>query len=235
MSAEAANHIQLRIGQVRALIPDVRAVADKRVNMQHGRGGAGCPSPINLAAYDLLNCVGDLGLTLVRAAGLVVGRDVWEQLDRQTVAYALAEREDVDWICGWLDGARVQLDRFLDPASCRRYVGVCPQCGWGVWIAESSSVSGSMRCRMCDRMLDLRDVAEAHKYRLLLSDHADTLRHLRDLLNACGYHVSLHTMRTWSKRGRIHPCGEQDDGQPVYRIGEVLMAIRNRGKHISSE
>ena len=65
------------------------------------------------------------------------------------------------------------------------------------------------------------------------SEHKRARDHERGSSTQRGYGSAHQRERAqWWQR---MAAGEQDDGQPVYRIGEVLMAIRNRGKHIRSE
>ena len=47
-------------------------------------------------------------------------------------------------------------------------------------------------------------------------------------LRECGFQCNANTIRSWRKRGRLQPAGENDKGRPLYRLSDVHRQVLRR-------
>lgn len=223
------------IHQLRAQTPTLEALAAKRIRLNHdavvGSGMASAPAPMNLAVADLLDQLRELALLLCRAAGLhpVSGMSLaglLAGLDRGFVVERLESRTDAEDILRVLESAVSRARWFTSPDDRTRCVGVCAECGYGVWVDDSADLEhGQYKCEMCGAHGDLATVFAAHRMLLLMSDNAGTPAQLAKLLRSCGYQVSRRIIAQWGRRGKLAYCGDDEDGNPVYKLASVLRLL----------
>lgn len=222
------------IHQLREQTPTLEALAGKRVKLTHYSGKtnmASAPTPVNLGAADLVDQLRELCLLLCRAAslhpasgmslmGLLAG------LDRPFVVERLESRADADDVRRVLDSACRRVRWMVEPDERIRCVGVCANCGYGVWVGDHEDLEhGTYRCELCGEHGDLSTVVAAHRLRLLTSGTVDTAAALADLLRNSGYKVAKSTVRSWAKRGKLRSVGVNDDGLAVYALADVLRLL----------
>lgn len=243
--------IQASIHQLRPKTIELEDIATRKtkINQSGARGHtAVAPTPINLTAADLLEQTFTLTRALATAAGLRYGRDtdihaLLTGLDREQFAAALADREDARDVARLLCEAHRRMDWLLGGDESHRCIGVCPTCGYGVWLHEREDASGQRSCVMCGAAMRLEDVAAAHRLKLMTSGVVGTAGDLARLLRACGYAVRRNTINQWAHRGRLAaltvvdadmPMGRDAQGEPVYmlentgpvyRLGDVLRLL----------
>lgn len=211
------------------------ALANRRIKISRSSTHthrSSAPTPLNLAAVDLLDQIHALARRLAFAAGLRFGRgmdahDLLKGLDRDQPCAALALRADAWDIVRLVDDAAWHCRQLTDPEPSHRYVGVCERCGYGVWIPETQPVNGAdHRCEMCGHISPLAQIAQAHELRLLTSGTVGTAADLCHLLRACGIPVKRNTITQWHTRKRLTPVGDDEQGLPVYALADVLLLRR---------
>lgn len=223
-----AHDIHTAIHRIKAKLPLLRLIASKkiRIRRQPAQGATTAPTPVNLAALDLLDQLHTLARMLTRAANILPHNgpitDLYETLDDDHACHALANRCDTTHIMHLLDQAWTRICRLSEPDTAHRYVGVCPWCGYAVWIPERHT--GDWVCDMCRRPVPLDQVMAAHELRLLTSGVVGTAAELATLLRSCGYNARRKTICEWRRRGQLTPVAENEQG-PVYALADVLRRL----------
>ena len=97
-------------------------------------------------------------------------------------------------------------------------LGHCPNpdCGEGI-----SATRGAVEaeCRSCGCRWSVAMLMERRRERLESSDDVLTPRAMVELLRGCGFDVSVNTIRSWARRGRLEDRGV---GRHAYRLGDVI-------------
>lgn len=113
----------------------------------------------------------------------------------------------------------------LDPSASLAYAGQCEVCG-GALFARGSA--GSALCHKCQRVID--DVPARRT--ALLDEATAGLASRDDILDALpisyGLAVNDQVFRGWVRRGRLAQQGVGPDGEPLWRLGDVLELARAR-------
>lgn len=223
-----AKTMRAHVHNIRLLYQPLVLLSERKVRVDNGAGRSSEePLPVNVSALQLVCQVDEIAVMLARAAGWdnphdlgTIGRLIW--LDDDGLCATLAQRDDADHIEPLLASLHRRMEWMLYGNSTRKYIGVCPHCRWGVWLLESDDLSGTRHCERCDGEFDVRQVCQAHRLRLLMTDYADTLHELAILLRSCGYRVKMNTLKSWVRRGRLQSIGTNDDGIRVYRVADVI-------------
>ncbi|KFI65744.1 hypothetical protein [Bifidobacterium cuniculi] len=231
------GRIKNDIHHLRQQTVELAALADRRIRITpEGAGGAhvqatSAPALINLPATDLMRQVRVLGMVLAQAAGLhtapsMTALDLLAGLDRDEYAARLEAREDAWQIVRLIAEASESCERLLDPSPALMLVGSCPWCAAGIWLPDKpeSRQLAWHRCASCGRSVDLSVVRQAQRMRLLASGYVGTASKLAATLCKCGYSAKRKTIGEWRRRGKLKSVG-QTNGQPVYRLGDVLRLL----------
>ena len=228
-----STRIREDIHDLREQAETLEELATRRIRIPHNgtRGTVSAPTPINLTAADLLDQTLILARMLATTAGLRYGRSMsvhglLKGLDRPEPCATLADRADAWDIVRLIDDAAWHARQLTDPEPSHRYVGICPNCRWGVWIPETQPLDTDHRCSMCGHIDALANIAQAHELRLLTSGTVGTGAELRRMLRAAGLPINANTMRSWAKRGRLAPISHNDEGTPVFALADVLLLRR---------
>ena len=128
-------------------------------------------------------------------------------------------------VLGDIEAARRVLVGLIDGAAPRRYLGPCGQefeidpdtgvmtmCEGDVYAREHSSIA---HCRSCGAE---HDVAE--RWRWLdeeLRSRAFRAAHIAD-----AYRINVNTIRSWYARERLIPHSYDENGRPLFNVGDVL-------------
>lgn len=216
-------------------IPDVEEQAARRSRFYTGDGHGSqvsAPTPVNLTALDLLNQLCELALLLHRSIGShpptgLHALDLYRSLDDPQQTDRLDNRGDADHVARVLASALRHVQYVTEPNDRMRWVGVCPACGYGIWVSHYADIAHDVvRCDMCATPCALASVFAAHRLMLLMSDATDTAAGLARLLRSCGYEeAKRNTITQWARRGRLRPVGVDDDGVPVYRLADTLRLL----------
>ena len=85
--------------------------------------------------------------------------------------------------------------------------------------AEVGAVS--VDCPVCGNAYRVVDVRLGFLRECIESGRAFTAGECAELLRECGFQCNANTIRSWRKRGRLQPVGENVKGQPLYRLSDV--------------
>lgn len=211
------------------------AIIAKSVMLDTGQHAHNRPvtaaTPINLTAVDLSDQLHELALLLCRAVGQhppkgLPVRDLYAMLDTEQTVTRLDTRPDRDHIRRVLHSATMRMQSICERRQVMRYIGVCTQCGYGIWADEDADITAdTYTCDMCHATGSLATVAAAHRLRLMMSGITGTAAELATLLRSCGYNARRNTITQWGKRGLVHMVGHDGDGAPVYRLADILARL----------
>ena len=211
------------------------AIIAKSVMLDTGQHAHNRPvtaaTPINLTAADLSDQLHELALLLCRAVGQhppkgLTVRDLYAMLDTEQTVTRLDTRPDRDNIRRVLHSATMRMQSICERRRVMRYIGVCSQCGYGIWVDEDADVTAdTYTCDMCRATGSLATVAAAHRLRLMMSGITGTAAELAALLRSCGYNARRNTITQWGRRGLVNMVGHDEDGAPVYRLADILVRM----------
>lgn len=194
------------------------------------------PTPIRLPVLDHMQEVGDMAVALWRrlyapsAMPWANGRIHPSLLECLSVCAAcprLNRLPDIDIIWhDWESLARKTLS-IIDVPPSRHGIGRClnPLCGVEL-TAEIGAVS--VDCPVCGNAYRVVDVRLGFLRECIESGRAFTAGECAELLRECGFQCNANTIRSWRKRGRLQPAGENDKGRPLYRLSDVHRQVLRR-------
>lgn len=86
-----------------------------------------------------------------------------------------------------------------------------------------------VRCRVCGATYhaEVRRRQMQHYVRAMKTTTAEIARSVGTWF---GQAINVKTVRTWANRGKIAPTGFDEDGEPLYRVGDVLDYAATRTK-----
>ena len=115
----------------------------------------------------------------------------------------------------------------IDVPPSRHGIGRClnPLCGVEL-SAEVGAVS--VDCPVCGNAYRVVDVRLGFLREGIESGRAFTAGECAELLRECGFQCNANTIRSWRKRGRLQPVGENVKGQPLYRLSDVHGQVMRR-------
>lgn len=216
-------------------IPAIRAQLDVALSRQSAMGraeggrSAETPMPYGVAASDAGRALDRALVDACRRLDPFLGPECWtvsqphrlllariEELRHHSEASTMHSR-----IVEAVVNARTAIDRRPD----RVYVGTCGNDeGREACTAELYVEAGEayVICPACRRHWDVED-----RRRILLAAVEDRLAHASLLAAAVthlGQPIKADTIRKWAngKRKRLTRAGVNEDGRPLYRVGDVL-------------
>lgn len=223
--------LAIQIHTLYAIAYNLQDLACKRVhtNTPH-TPPISAPTPLNLSVRDFLDQIQTLAYMLCKAARLNPPRSMNELqllkgLDRKFVIERLENRSDAPSIHKLVSDAIANSDSLLNLNTARIFIGVCPTCGYGVWIAERTTITGTKTCELCHNTMSLPQVAQAHHLRLLTSGVVGTAADLAKTLKESGYDITRKRITKWAQRKQIHTL-HSDSGDTVYRLSEILIKLQ---------
>ena len=82
--------------------------------------------------------------------------------------------------------------------------------------------TGTVYCRSCGEVYDIEERRQKRRDdSQALDDMEGTLTQVIRYAEAAGYRPNLQTAHSWARRGKLKPVGENDDGRPLYRYGDL--------------
>lgn len=197
---------------------------------------ASAPTPVRLSVIDHLQEIEDESIALWRRlyappampwVTRVAHPSLTDMLRACASCPRLGRLADVDLI--WRDWQRLARKTLgiIDVPPARHGIGRClnPLCGVEL-TAEVGAVS--VECPTCGRAWRVVDVRLGFLRECIESGKAFTAGECAELLRECGFQCNANTIRSWRKRGRIQPAGENGKGQPLYRLSDVHRQMRRR-------
>lgn len=187
------------------------------------------PTPIRLSVVDHLQEVDDLTVTLWRRlyappampwVTRVTRPRLLGMLRDCAACPRLSRLPDIDSIYrDWERMARRTLD-IIDVPPAKHGIGRClnPLCGVELTAAVGAA---SVACPVCGNTYRVADVRFGFLRECVRSGRAFTAGECAELLRECGFQCNANTIRSWRKRGRLQPVGENVKGQPLYRLSDV--------------
>lgn len=190
---------------------------------------ASAPMPVRLSVIDHLQEIDDLAVALWRRlyappampwADSRIHPSVLKCLSICADCNRLSRLPDIGLI--WRDWERVVRKTLgiIDVPPSRHGIGRClnPLCGVEL-SAEVGAVS--VDCPVCGNAYRVVDVRLGFLRECIESGRAFTAGECAELLRECGFQCNTNTIRSWRKRGRLQPVGENVKGQPLYRLSDV--------------
>lgn len=221
---------------------DLAISRQSRSGERVGGRSAERPLPFNTAASEAHSL---LAHTLSRAA-LVYGMATGSGAPRRAARYllglnvGLGQRLDIIWFHKALAIAISQADLAIDAPPARSYVGICsaPKANLTYCHVELYAVEGQgvVTCPSCKAQHDVGD-----RRAVLMRAVEEVLATATDIARAVHLFnepIKPALIHTWKARGKLHPGGTNAQGQPLYRVGDVLSLAaqnaRDSGLHIDS-
>lgn len=185
----------------------------------HGGRPAFAPTPLDLSTSDYLT----LMLQRLSDVGATVG--VWQSTHIATMIRLLMPRVGKLASCPecaenhrQLTSIAESMSRRITPRGERICYGKCPNplCGHELLAGFDAD---TVTCDYCASQWQASMLREQRHDRLLASDAIMTPRDIVLLLKASGYTLSINTIRSWARRGKIT---SQRKEVKSYRLGDVL-------------
>lgn len=231
--ARLLDHIQ----HVRTNLRLLDDIATKRIHLTNNTSNTrrldSAPTPINLAAADLLDQIHTMSHLLAKAAGLPVTKTIptdpiLKKLTEHQYLRSLANRKDYTDILAILGEATRQSDRMIDPEPTTRIIGRCPNCRAVLSIPRERKPSPSLwgQCRMCGHDYNYGQVQQAQLARLAAANIVDTDTEIRSLLKTAGIEMSGSFLRVAKHRGQLSDLGKDEQGHNLYALAEVYLLVR---------
>lgn len=126
----------------------------------------------------------------------------------------------------WQRLARKTLD-IIDVPPAKHGIGRCPNPLCGVELTAAVGAV-SVACPVCGNAYRVVDVRLGFLRECIESGRAFTAGECAELLRECGFQCNANTIRSWRKRGRLQPVGENDKGRPLYRLSDVHRQVLRR-------
>lgn len=197
---------------------------------------ASAPMPVRLSVIDHLQEIDDLAVALWRRlyappampwADSRIHPSVLKCLSICADCNRLSRLPDIGLI--WRDWERVVRKTLgiIDVPPSRHGIGRClnPLCG----VELSAEVgAASVDCPVCGNAYRVVDVRLGFLRECIESGRAFTAQACAELLRECGFQCNANTIRSWRKRGRLQPAGENDKGRPLYRLSDVHRQVLRR-------
>lgn len=187
------------------------------------------PTPIRLPVLDHMQAIEDAAIALWRRLYAPPAMP-WATYDAhpplvdmlRTCAGSprLRRLPDIaDFYHAWESMVRKTLD-IIDVPPAKHGIGRClnPLCGVELTAAVGAV---SVACPVCGNTYLVADVRLGFLRECLRSGRAFTAGECAELLRECGFQCNANTIRSWRKRGRLQPVGENVKGQPLYRLSDV--------------
>ena len=194
------------------------------------------PTPIRLPVLDHMQAIEDAAIALWRRlyappampwATYGVHPPLVDMLRACAGSPRLRRLPDIaDFYHEWESTVRKTLD-IIDVPPSRHGIGRClnPLCGVEL-SAEVGAVS--VDCPVCGNAYRVVDVRLGFLRECIESGRAFTAGECAELLRECGFQCNANTIRSWRKRGRLQPAGENDKGRPLYRLSDVHRQVLRR-------
>lgn len=131
-----------------------------------------------------------------------------------------------DFYHEWESMVRKTLD-IIDVPPAKHGIGRCPNPLCGVELTAAVGAA-SVACPVCGNTYLVADVRLGFLRECLRSGRAFTAGECAELLRECGFQCNANTIRSWRKRGRLQPVGENVKGQPLYRLSDVHGQVMRR-------
>lgn len=235
-----AARLKDKIQHIRTNLRLLEDIATKRVHFTNPTGSGqrrdSAPTPINLAATDLLDQIDALSVLLGQAVGLhppltIRAHSILPILIDEPYLTALATRRDAPDILQMLTEAAQQSDRMIDPESPNVVLGRCPHCEAVLTVRRDQPTSPGLwnMCRMCGRDYNIGQVQRAQLARLAAANIVDDDAEIRRLLKTAGIEVSASFLRVARHRGSLTDLGKNDKGHNLYALAEVYMLVKPPG------
>jgi hypothetical protein len=129
--------------------------------------------------------------------------------------YHEASQEAVDGICSAVDAVWRIVDRPADML----FAGPCNECDQDLYAHAGAQY---VRCHTPD-CGQIYQVEERRRWLLeALDDHLVNATHASRLLTYLGITLASNSVRMYASKGRIVPHGMDRDGNPTYRLGDVV-------------
>lgn len=194
------------------------------------------PTPIRLSVLDHLQEIEDTTIELWRRlyappAMPWVTRVIHPPLTDMLRACAGSPRlrrlpDIADYYRQWEAMVRKTLD-IIDVPPSKHGIGRCPNPLCGVKLsAEVGAVN--VACPVCGGTYRVIDVRLGFLRECIESGRAFTAGECAELLRECGFQCNANTIRSWRKRGRLQPAGENEKGRPLYRLSDVHRQVLRR-------
>ncbi|KFI65907.1 hypothetical protein [Bifidobacterium cuniculi] len=227
------DHIQ----HVRTNLRLLDDIATKRIHLTNNTGTTrrldSAPTPINLAAADLLDQIHTMSRLLAKAAGLATTKTIptdpiLQKLTQNQYLTTLANRKDYANILTMLGEAAHQSDRMIDPDPTTRIIGRCPNCRAVLSIPREHKPSPGLwgQCRMCGHDYNYGQVQQTQLARLAAANIVDTDTEIRRLLKTAGIEMSGSFLRVSKHRGQLSDLGKDEQGHNLYALAEVYLLVR---------
>lgn len=242
MSADTAewNSIRLldHIQHIRTNLRLLEDIAAKRIHLQNNTNSTNrrldsAPTPINLAAGDLLDQIHAMSRLLAKAAGLpttktIPTEPILKKLTETQYLTALANRPDYADILVMLAEAAIQSERMIDPDPPTRVIGRCPNCQAVLRVPRERTTSPGLwdQCRACGHDYNYGQVQQAQLARLVAANIVDNDGEIRRLLKTAGICVSDSFLRVCKHRGQLSDLGKDERGRNLYALAEVYLLVR---------
>lgn len=194
------------------------------------------PTPIRLPVLDHMQAIEDAAIALWRRlyappampwADSRIHPSVLKCLSICADCNRLSRLPDIGLI--WHDWERLARKTLgiIDVPPSKHGIGRClnPLCGVEL-SAEVGAVS--VDCPVCGNTHRVVDVRLGFLKECIESGRAFTAGECAELLRECGFQCNANTIRSWRKRGRIQPVGENVKGQPLYRLSDVHGQVMRR-------
>ena len=194
------------------------------------------PTPIRLPVLDHMQAIEDAAIALWRRLYAPPAMPWADSRIHPSVSECLSVCADCDRLSRlpdigliWHDWERLARKTLsiIDVPPSRHGIGRClnPLCGVEL-SAEVGAVS--VDCPVCGNTYRVVDVRLGFLRECIESGRAFTAGECAELLRECGFQCNANTIRSWRKRGRLQPAGENDKGRPLYRLSDVHRQVLRR-------
>ncbi|MBW3077704.1 hypothetical protein [Bifidobacterium simiiventris] len=212
-------------------------IAMRRATVIHDTGGHGtrstAPVPMNLGAWQLMQDIDKLTLTMTRAAGLHA-HHAMDTVDLLAGVIRnqgrLVVRRDFPALAELVDQAAVRLDRMLDPPPDTKMIGWCPDCGCELRCDPLELQSGYKACDQCRAEHRIKDIHRSSMAMVAVGGARGTASSISRLLAPWGIDVKANTISHWGARDVIHAVAVDEAGSPVFLVWDVWQALNRSGR-----
>ena len=187
------------------------------------------PTPIRLPVLDHMQAIEDAAIALWRRlyappampwATYGMHPPLVDMLRTCAGSPRLRRMPDIaDFYHEWESMVRKTLD-IIDVPPAKHGIGRCPNPLCGVELTATVGAV-SVACPVCGNTYRVADVRLGFLRECVRSGRAFTAGECAELLRECGFPCNANTIRSWRKRGRLQPVGENVKGQPLYRLSDV--------------
>lgn len=197
---------------------------------------ASAPTPVRLSVIDHLQEIDDLAVALWRRlyappampwVTYGVHPPLVDMLRVCAGSPRLRRMPDIaDFYHEWESMVRKTLD-IIDVPPSKHGIGRCPNPLCGVELSEPIDAV-EVTCPVCGNTYRVVDVRLGFLRECIESGRAFTAGECVELLRECGFQCNANTIRSWRKRGRLQPAGENEKGRPLYRLSDVHRQVLRR-------